>query len=115
MARKVIYQVVDDLDGTVLPDGQGETIKFGLDGVEYEIDLSGDNAERLREQLGDYIRKARRIGGRAQRGTRTQLPSTGPKRDLAAIRKWAAANGFDVADRGRVPHAVLEAFDNANN
>ncbi|MGO1543194.1 MAG: histone-like nucleoid-structuring protein Lsr2 [Gulosibacter sp.] len=114
MARKVVYQIIDDLDGSVLPDGLGETVKFGLDGVEYEIDLASKNAELLREELGQYINKARRVGGRAQRGTRTQLPSTGPKRDLAAIRKWAVANGYEVADRGRVPHAVLEAYDNAN-
>ena len=114
MARKVVYQIIDDLDGSVLPDGLGETLKFGLDGVDYEIDLSNENAELLRESLGDYIRKARRVGGRAQRGTRTQLPATGPKRDLAAIRKWANANGHDVADRGRIPHSILEAYDEAN-
>lgn len=113
MARKVVYQIIDDLDGSVLPDGLGETVKFGLDGVEYEIDLSNDNAELLREQLGEYIRKARRVGGRAQRGTRTQLPSTGPKRDLTAIRKWANANGYEVADRGRIPHSILDAYDKA--
>ncbi|KAB1641910.1 histone-like nucleoid-structuring protein Lsr2 [Gulosibacter chungangensis] len=113
MARKVVYQIIDDLDGSVLPDGLGETVKFGLDGVEYEIDLSNENAALLREQLGEYIRKARRVGGRAQRGTRTQLPATGPKRDLTAIRKWANANGYEVADRGRIPHSVLDAYDQA--
>lgn len=114
MARKVVYQIIDDLDGSVLPEGRGETVKFGLDGVEYEIDLSSENAQHLREQLGQYIRTARRVGGRAQRGTRTQLPATSPKRDLAAIRKWANANGYEVADRGRVPHSILEAYDEAN-
>ncbi|SJM61670.1 Lsr2 family protein [Gulosibacter sp. 10] len=115
MARKVVYQIIDDLDGTVLPDGQGETVKFGLDGVDYELDISSENAAKIREEIGQYVRHARRVGGRAQRGTKTSLPSTGPKRDLAAIRKWAAANGYEVADRGRIPHAVIEAYDKAND
>ncbi len=114
MARKVVYQLIDDLDGTQLTEGQGETVKFGLDGVEYEIDLSKNNAQALRESLEGYVKTARRVGGRAQRGTRTQLPSTGPKRDLAAVRKWASANGYTVADRGRVPQDVLDAYDAAN-
>lgn len=111
MARKVIYQIVDDLDGTVLANGEGETLKFGLDGVDYEIDLGPENAAALREKLQSYVAVARRTGGRQVRGTRTQLPSTGPKRDLAAVRKWARANGYEVADRGRVPTEIVEAFD----
>ncbi|MFD2758146.1 histone-like nucleoid-structuring protein Lsr2 [Gulosibacter faecalis] len=115
MARKVVYQLIDDLDGTQLTEGQGETVKFGLDGVEYEIDLSDANAEGLRETLSSYVKSARRVGGRAQRGTRTLLPTAGPKRDLSAVRKWATANGYTVANRGRVPQDVLDAYDEANN
>ncbi|NLT25522.1 MAG: Lsr2 family protein [Microbacteriaceae bacterium] len=113
MARKIIYQIVDDIDGTELPEGAGETVKFSLDGVDYEIDLSDDNAAELRGALEQYIGAARRTGGRQQRGTRTQLPTAGPKRDLAAIRKWARANGHEVADRGRIPQAVIDAYEAA--
>ena len=38
MARKIVHQLVDDLDGTVLEVGSGETILFSLDGTAYEID-----------------------------------------------------------------------------
>ena len=113
MARKIIYQIVDDLDGTTLDEGVGETVKFGLDGVDYEVDLSDENAAELRGALERYIGVARRTGGRQQRGTRTQLPSTGPKRDLAAIRKWARANGHEVAERGRIPQSIIEAYEEA--
>lgn len=113
MARKVVYQLVDDIDGTVLDEGKGETVKFALDGVDYEIDLTDNRAAELREALSEYIASARRVGGRQQRGTRTQLPATGPKRDLAAIRKWARANGHEVADRGRIPQNIIDAFDEA--
>lgn len=111
MARKVVYQIVDDLDGKELAPGQGETVKFGLDGVEYEIDLGSENAEALRESLAAYVKVARRVGGRQSRGTRVNLPSSGPKRDLAAIRKWARANGYEVADRGRIPGEIIEAYE----
>lgn len=111
MARKVVYQLIDDLDGTHLPDGQGETVKFGLDGVDYEIDLGTANAEALREFLSPYVKTARRVSGRV---SRTKLPTAGPKRDLSVVRKWAAANGYEVADRGRVPQQVLDAYDAAN-
>jgi len=111
MAVKVIHQLIDDLDGTQLADGVGETVKFGLDGVDYEIDLGPENAEALREFLSSYVKTARRVSGRV---SRTKLPKSGPKRDLAAVRKWAAANGYEVADRGRVPQTVLEAYDAAH-
>jgi hypothetical protein len=45
MSQKTIVQLFDDLDGTSTEDIQ--TISFALDGVEYEIDLSGDNASKL--------------------------------------------------------------------
>ena len=115
MARKIVYQIVDDIDGTTLDEGLGETVKFGLDGVEYEIDLSDEHAAELRAALEPYVAVARRAGGRQQRGTRTTLPATGPKRDLAAVRKWANANGHEVADRGRIPTAILEAYDEATS
>lgn len=40
MAQRVLTQLVDDIDGTELEDGQGETVTFALDGSNYEIDLS---------------------------------------------------------------------------
>lgn len=115
MARKTVYQLIDDLDGTQIPDGKGETVKFGLDGVEYEIDLGAGNAAKLREALSSYVNSARRSGGRQQRGTRTLLPTAGPKRDLKAIRKWAIATGRNVADRGRIPQEIIDAYDAANS
>lgn len=65
MAQQTIVQYVDDLDGSVGEDI--ETVSFGLDGASYEIDLSQDNAERLREHLAEFIDSASRTGGRRQR------------------------------------------------
>ncbi|WP_425465871.1 Lsr2 dimerization domain-containing protein [Nocardia bhagyanarayanae] len=46
MARKVVVTVVDDFDGH---SPAVEMVSFALDGVGYEIDLSEQNAARLRE------------------------------------------------------------------
>lgn len=61
MAQRTITTLVDDLDGTDLERGSGETIRFGVDGRAYEIDLSDDNAAALREALQPYTEAGRRI------------------------------------------------------
>lgn len=55
MAKKVIPQVVDDISGELLDQGKHETVRFALDGVEYQIDLGAKNAEKLRKAFGRYI------------------------------------------------------------
>lgn len=47
MAERTLVQLIDDLDGTQFAEGKGETIQFGLDGVEYEIDLATKNAKKF--------------------------------------------------------------------
>ncbi|WP_294981886.1 Lsr2 family protein, partial [uncultured Microbacterium sp.] len=61
MARKIVHQLVDDLDGTVLEVGDGETVLFSLDGTAYEIDLTTDNAAALRDALAPYVAAARSV------------------------------------------------------
>ncbi|MEO2118704.1 MAG: Lsr2 family protein, partial [Microbacterium sp.] len=61
MARKIVHQLVDDLDGTVLEIGEGETLTFSLDGTAYEIDLTDANAAALRDSLAPYVSAGRRI------------------------------------------------------
>ena len=50
---------VDDLDGVEIEDGRAETIKFGVDGKDYEIDLSEQNAAAFREAVQPYLSAAR--------------------------------------------------------
>ncbi|HRA46360.1 MAG TPA: Lsr2 family protein, partial [Phycicoccus sp.] len=45
MAKKVTISLVDDIDKS----DAAETVSFSLDGVNYEIDLSSDNAGKLRD------------------------------------------------------------------
>jgi hypothetical protein len=111
MAQKVLVQLVDDLDGTSSTDIA--TVTFGLDGVSYEIDLNGDNASNLREHLAEFIGSARRTGGRVKRGGVAGAPTgSGRNREQTqAIREWAKKNGHEVSDRGRIPAAVIQAFE----
>lgn len=105
MAQRVNVVLVDDFDGTEA----SETVTFGLDGVDYEIDLTGANAAKLREVLGPYVEAGRRVGGRRRRGgQRGGGSNTGPS--AADIRQWARDNGWDVPERGRVSAEVREAY-----
>ena len=115
MARRIVHQLVDDLDGSVLEIGSGETVLFSLDGIAYEIDLTDDNAAALREAFAPYIAAARTVsrtastgGGAARKRRRSG------QQDYSAIRAWAKQNGYTVSERGRVPAAVIEAYEAAN-
>jgi hypothetical protein len=108
--RKTIVTLVDDLDGS----DASETVRFALDGVAYEIDLSQANADSLRQALARWLSKARRAGSATGRPRvrRTELPAIGPSRS-ALIRAWAATNGHQVPARGRIPSAVVSAYNDA--
>ncbi len=119
MARRIVHQLVDDLDGTVLEIGSGETVLFSLDGTAYEIDLTDDNAAALRASLAPYLAAARSISssrtstGSSGSSGRSNRRRTG-QQDYSAIRSWAKSNGFKVSERGRVPASVLEAYEAAH-
>ncbi len=116
MAQRVNVVLVDDLDGS----DAAETVTFGLDGVDYEIDLNETHAGALREALALYVGHGRRTGGRRRRGqvasgtgAVTKAASAGGA-SAAEIRAWARENGWDVPERGRVSAEVRSAYDAAN-
>ncbi len=108
MATKTVTELVDDVDGKPAD----ETVSFGLDGVQYEIDLATDNAEALREALSPYVDVARRTGGRRTSGKPVRVPT---EVDTKAVRAWAASNGIELSARGRVPGHVVEQYRAAGN
>lgn len=66
--QRIVEQVIDDLDGTILDAETGETVPFALDGCAYEIDLSTDHVAALRQALAPYVTAARPVtAGRARR------------------------------------------------
>jgi len=110
MAKQVITLLTDDIDG-----GEADrTVEFGLDGVNYTIDLSEKNAGKLRKALDPFLNAATRVGrsGMVASARRTAPASTGrASRDQnQAIREWANKNGYEVSERGRIPSHIVEAY-----
>lgn len=112
MARIEQIRLVDDLDGS----SADETVEFVADNVAYEIDLSQDHAAALRDALTPYITAARRAPSGAARPRRARSASTSTTTERRqhnnAIRSWARQNGYPIAERGRIPAEIIEAYEN---
>jgi hypothetical protein len=111
VAQKVETRLVDDLDGSEA----AETVRFALEGRQYEIDLSASNANRLRDSLSAFVASARRAGGGGGRAPRAATPAakraSSDREHGAAVREWARTNGFEVSNRGRIAADVLKAYE----
>lgn len=97
MAEIIEKKLVDDIDGTAA----AETVEFGLDGKSYAVDLSEDNAQRLREMLSEFTAAGRPSSKRAPKET-------------AAIRAWAKEAGHEVSERGRLDEKIITAYYEQN-
>ena len=104
MAQRVEVILEDDIDGGPAD----ETVPFGYNGTQYEIDLSSQNAQALRSTLGKYIEHARKASA-ASRQTR------GPRKrtDTSAVRAWAKERGMEINERGRIPASVMKEYEAA--
>ena len=106
MAQKIQTLFIDDIDGG---DAEG-TVRFGLDGTEFEIDLNARHSTELRQALQMYILHARKVGGTASRrgrGNRRSSP------DTARAREWARENGYEIKERGRIPADIVAKYEAA--
>jgi hypothetical protein len=107
MAQRVMTILEDDTDGSEAT----QTVAFALDGTRYEIDLSDENAEAMRDALGEWTQHARRIGGRRRSAAKAKTNGTANTSD---IREWALKAGYEVSARGRISAAVREAYEAAH-
>ncbi len=115
MAERIIRQLIDDLDGSEIPEDKGERVEFSLRGVTYQIDLSTTNANKLDKALKPFIEAGKKVrGSRRTAAGRGPLRGASSKEQLAAIRDWARKNGYEVADRGRISAEITEAFEAAH-
>jgi hypothetical protein len=106
MAQKITVTLEDDLEGGPAD----QTVRFGLDGAEYEIDLSTSNATAFRERLAPFTQSARKAG----RGPRSRSGRSAADRERSGdIRAWAKNQGIAVSDRGRIPASVIEQYQAA--
>ena len=112
MAQKITTLFIDDIDG-----GAAEgTVRFALDGTDYEIDLNAKHSEELRSALGKYVSHARKVGGAARRAGRPvgrASRGAGSTVNTTEIRNWARENGYEIKDRGRVPADLVAKYQAA--
>lgn len=110
MAQEIIVRLKDDLDGTEAT----VTIPFAFEGRTYEIDLSDKNAAAFRKAVGKYVEAARRTSSKSTARTSGSGTTRARSRELAAIREWGRAAGFEVPAKGRIPEPVTEAYAKAH-
>ena len=111
MARREIVVLEDDLDGGAAD----ETVKFGLDGMSYEIDLSKGNAAKLRDAFSAYVAGARKAtrGGvvtGARVPSRARGTAAADRDQNKAIRAWAKRKGKNISGRGRIPQGIVDEY-----
>lgn len=82
---RVIETLIDDLDGTELPEGTGETYNFNWQGVDYEIDLSDEHSEQLKAMMQPILDASRRVGGRKLPSKRQRPANAIGKGEQAAL------------------------------
>ena len=93
MAQRIQTLLIDDLDG-----GEAAgTVRFGLDGTEYEIDLSAAHSDELRKALEQYLAHARRTGGTARSAARS------PARQRRRRHRQGPRVGQGAGHRGQGP------------
>lgn len=111
MASRVITQLISDLSGDEIQDGDGETIDFAYRGTSYTIDLTAKEAAEFDGAIALYLDNATK-----QSGTRRSSSprSASGKGDAKAVREWAVAQGLDVPSRGRIPAEIRAQYEAAN-
>lgn len=109
MAQQTTTILIDDLDGESEAD---ETVAFALDGKSYEIDLTAEHAEELRQALSVYVDNARRSGRTAGSRQRARTGAAGPSAE--DIRAWARSQKLKVSERGRISAEIRDAYDAAH-
>lgn len=111
MAKRTIEVFHDDLDGS---EG-ASTVKFGLDGKSYEIDLSEAHEKELRKALEKYVGAATQVSGQNATATSRRKYGTGPvRRDTKHIREWLREQGVEISDRGRIPTDLMNRYKAAH-
>jgi Lsr2 len=106
VAQKVQTLFIDDIDGS---SAEG-TVRFGLDGTEYEIDLNAEHAQQMRDALAAFVKAARRVSGSSGQPARGGRRGSASGLNTTEVREWAKVQGIEVKDRGRVPAELVVKF-----
>jgi hypothetical protein len=106
MAQRTQVLYVDDIDGS---EAAG-TVRFGLGGTDYEIDLNQQHAEQLTAAISPFIAVARKVPS----VRRPARPARSVRHDQSDVRTWARGEGLKISDRGRIPADVLAKYEAAH-
>jgi hypothetical protein len=110
MAQKIRTLFIDDIDCSA---AEG-TVRFGLDGTDYEIDLSAVHAADLRAALAPFISAGRKAPGwAARRPGRAGRKAAAGGISTTEVREWARSQRIEVKDRGRVPAGIVARYHEA--
>src|SRR5947199_7100578 len=113
MAKKIIREFVDDIDGSEAE----RTFTFAVDGTHYEIDLSSQNIKEFHEAIAGFVESARKVkvSGAGRRARKISTSGSGRSREQTqAVREWARLQGHSISDRGRIPASIQHAFEQAH-
>jgi hypothetical protein len=105
--QKVEVQLEDDLTGGPAD----ETVMFGVDGRDYQIDLNAKHAASFRKQVAAFVQRARPV---ALRRSRSPARSAASRERSRQIRAWAERRGFEIAEHGRLPDHVIQEYESAH-
>lgn len=105
MARRIQVELEDDIIGGPA----AETVAFALDGRAYEIDLSAENAQALRDAFAPWVAAARKVGA-SKRVIDLRARASRRSADTAAIRAWAVEQGIPVSARGRISRELRARY-----
>ncbi|MFD4554430.1 Lsr2 family protein [Streptomyces sp. NPDC058469] len=113
MARKVVQ--IDDLD----PEQEAErTLTFGWNGDYREIDLSTENIKKFADAMAPFFKASRPIDPktgqrRFANGSNGQGVLSYGDFEPSEVRAWAADNGVEVSDKGRIPQDIVNQWQSA--
>ncbi|MBA4026432.1 MAG: Lsr2 family protein [Gordonia sp.] len=118
MATVTRFEFTDDIDGKALDVEDLTIVTWSWLGVDYEFETSAANLDRIengRVPVSTLLAKSRRVGGRKRAPTRARaktapVANSGATADTTTIRAWAQQNGYEVADRGRIPATIIDAY-----
>jgi hypothetical protein len=136
MAQRVHTVLISDLSGDEVEDGL-ESVSFGYRGVDYVIDLTAKEAAGFDKAIAMYVEHARKAprrtsvsgakssgsyGSSRSPGSPGSSGSSGASRTsdhahaarIGNVKKWAADQGLDYPQRGRLPKSLLDAYDAAH-
>jgi hypothetical protein len=106
MATKITVVLEDDLVGGPAD----ETVRFGIGGTDYEIDLNAKNASAFRQQLAPYIEQAPPDWQRTAAAAGADCGQPGTERGHPGL---GEDQGIALSDRGRIPASIVQQYQAA--